>query len=74
MKKIYIATCVDADGEEIEITNDNYDALMDGIDRYGFDVVDVYELDHDYWSTSKDFDNLSKEDYDTLLEPYKTRG
>ena len=72
--KIYIARCVDAEGETIEITNDNYHALMDGIDRYGFDVVDVYELDHDYWSTSKDFDNLSKEDYDTLLEPYKTRG
>jgi len=49
MKKIYIATCLDADGEEIEITNDNYDALMDDIDRYGFDVVDVVEMDYKDW-------------------------
>ena len=62
MKKIYIALCVNADGEEIEITNDNYEALMEGIDRYGFDVVDVYELDYQYWLESKVFNNLTKEE------------
>ena len=71
MKKIYIALCVDADGEEIEITNDNYDALMEDIDRYGFDVVDVYELDYQYWLESKVFNNLTKEEYDAFLKHYK---
>lgn len=53
MTKIYIAICTDADGEEIEITNTDYDALMDGIDRYGFDVVDVIEMPYMDWLASK---------------------
>ena len=53
MEKIYIAICIDADGNEVEITNTDYDALMDGIDRYGFDVVDVIEMPFMDWLVSK---------------------
>jgi hypothetical protein len=49
MRKIYIAICVDADDNTIKITNDNYDALMEGIDRYGYDVEDVIEMDYEDW-------------------------
>lgn len=39
----YIATVTD--GERItEIKGDNYDELMDFIDTYGFDVLDVEEI------------------------------
>lgn len=71
MKKIYIALCVDADGEEIEITNTDYNTLMEVVDSYGYDVVDVYELDYQYWLESKVFNNLTKEEYDAFLKHYK---
>ena len=54
MSKIYIAICVNADGETIEITNTNYDALMDGIDRHGFDVEDVVEMEFMDWLAKND--------------------
>ena len=50
MKKVYIAKCIDGDGEPIEITHANYDALMEHIDAYGYDVLDVIEMDYDKWS------------------------
>ena len=50
MKRIvYIATCINGDGDTIKITNTNYEALMDGIDRYGYDVLDVIEMDYQDW-------------------------
>ena len=50
---VYIAKCIDGDGEPIEITNMNYDALMEGIDTYGYDVLDVVEMDYTDWLASK---------------------
>ena len=50
MKRIiYIATCIDGDGETVKVTNENYDALMAGVDRYGYDVEDVIEMDYKDW-------------------------
>ena len=50
--KVYIAKCIDGDGEPVKITNMNYDALMEGIDRYGYDVEDVIEMDYEEWVAS----------------------
>jgi hypothetical protein len=44
MKK-YIAICVDYDGETIILEGTNYDMLMDDIDSFGYDVLDVEERD-----------------------------
>ena len=57
MKRIvYIATCINGDGDTIKITNMDYEALMDGIDRYGFDVLDVVEMDYQDWVNREEKD------------------
>lgn len=53
---VYIATCINGDNETIKVTNTNYEALMDGIDRYGFDVLDVVEMDYEAWVNRKEKD------------------
>ena len=52
MKKMYIAICVDSDNDTTTLRNTNYEDLMDSVDSYGYDVLDVIEWEYDQWVES----------------------
>jgi hypothetical protein len=49
---MYIAICVDSDNDTTTLRNTNYEDLMDSVDNYGYDVLDVIEWDYDQWVES----------------------
>jgi hypothetical protein len=41
--RLYVATCITNDGKIITITNNSYEALLDGIKRYDYTILIINE-------------------------------